>query len=236
MNLLASVLRLIRLLSSKVPSFNRHFVNSPYGCLNLLLNHAQRLSEFLQAKSDGKLTHREIRAISPTGRASPVGSNCGRGSGPGSAAVKNDTSPSAVLSATVAALLTVVRSKNSLEQIFKLQHCPTVMELCRASHKRVRRGGGNLLQQLSTLNNSKLWLHASGATPLLLKLLAERPDEFVIHTAATTLCATRPAAVLYLTSRISFVYKQCAWFVLLLLWITNGWLPLTVLRFVVTQC
>ena len=44
------------------------------------------------------------------------------------------------------------------------------MQLCNSSHKRIRRGACVLLQRLSTLPSSKVWLHASGATPLLLKL------------------------------------------------------------------
>ena len=61
------------------------------------------------------------------------------------------------------------------------------MQLCNSSHKRIRRGACVLLQRLSTLPSSKVWLHASGATPLLLKLLKQSPDEFVLRTAATTL-------------------------------------------------
>lgn len=163
-------------------SFNQQFVDPSVGGLAILLDHAFRLTEILAAKSKGTLTHRELRALSPSGRASPGSALGSSGSGP-----KADCKPSVVLASVVSALLTVVSSKRALVQIFKLQHCSTVMELCRSSQKKVRRGGGILLQRLSTLNNSKIWLHASGATPLLLKLLAERPDEFVIHTAATTL-------------------------------------------------
>jgi hypothetical protein len=180
LELLGTVLRIIQLLSSKVHSFNQKLVDPSIGSLAMLLNHASRLTAILTAKSQGTLTHRELLALSPSGRASPAS-----GSGP-----KADNQPSAALASVVSVLLTVVRSKRALVRIFKLQHCPTIMELCGSSHKKVRRGGGTLLQRLSTLKNSKIWLHASGVTPLLLKLLAEKPDEVVIHTAATTLCGS----------------------------------------------
>lgn len=215
LELLASVLRIILLLSSnasKLHTFKRTFVEPSVGGLRILLDHAQRLTAVITAKADGSLTHRQARAAASGGDTSsgspPRGANSstsgvvlggviaggGHGHG-GPGGLRAESSASTVLLSVVSALLSVAKSNRALLQVFKLQHCTTVMELCSSTHKRIRRGGGHLLQRLSTLNNSKLWLHASGATPLLLKLLAERPDEFVIHTAATTLCVGLPSII-----------------------------------------
>lgn len=209
LELLASVLRIILLLSSnasKLHTFKRTFVEPSVGGLRILLDHAQRLTAVITAKADGSLTHRQARAAASGGDTSSGSPTRGANSSTsgvvlggviagGGHGLRAESSASTVLLSVVSALLSVAKSNRALLQVFKLQHCTTVMELCSSTHKRIRRGGGHLLQRLSTLNNSKLWLHASGATPLLLKLLAERPDEFVIHTAATTLCVDLPPII-----------------------------------------
>lgn len=187
LELLASALRIIRLLSSRLRSFKRTFVEPSVGGLRTLLDHAQRLTEIITKPEDPNgLTPRQQRPISPGASSSPSGGGPPRGTA-GAGLVKSESTPAVVLLSVVSAVLSVAKSKRALMLIFRLEHCKTVMELCRSTHKRIRRGGGNLLQRLSTLSNSKLWLYESGATPLLLNLLAERPDEFVIHTATTTL-------------------------------------------------
>ena len=148
LEILASALRIVGLLSSALHSFKQSFVEPSVGSLGILLDHAFRLTAALTAESAGTLTRRDSGTLSPHGRASPIMG------GPRKTASK----PPAVLASVVETLLALVSSKRALVQIFKLQHCPTVMELCRSSHKQVRRGGGELLERLSTLNNSKIWL------------------------------------------------------------------------------